>query len=243
MLPQCYSGNFDCCQCNTHESSMANNNFPIINEQGILATRHASIVAVTCLFLYPLCSLRSLAALSPVSIVGIVSVLLTCVFMAIRAVDGTYGPSGVYSQTMAKSLQPSFAKIGTKVMSPSILVLTSMAATAYLVHFLAPEFYNDLRDKNLKSFRLLSTIGFGVTSVVSVLFMCLGFLSFGGNASGMILNNFSTADFGASICRLLMAISLIGSYPFLFSAIRSNYVKMTTQGKAMQLHDLQQRYS
>jgi hypothetical protein len=56
--------------------------------------------------------------------------------------------------------------------------------------------------------------------------MTFGFLTFGGNAMGVILNNFSTFDKGATVCRLLTAISVIGGYPFLISACRGEILEL-----------------
>ena len=201
--------------------------------KGVLAMRQTSILVVTLLALYPLCLLKSLAALAPVSIIGVISVLLTAVFMSIRALDGTYAAGGTFLSSLSASLQPSFGKRGLNVISPSILVLTSMGATAYLAHFTAPDFYLNLKNNTMKRFKVLTTLGFGVTAAVSILMMCAGFLTFGGNSSGMILNNYSAMDFGATICRLLMSISLIGSYPFVFGAMKSNFIEMTQKGTLM----------
>jgi sodium-coupled neutral amino acid transporter 11 len=58
--------------------------------------------------------------------------------------------------------------------------------------------------------------------------MTFGFLTFGGNSMGVILNNFSTFDTGATVCRLLTAISVIGGYPFLISACRGELLELYT---------------
>jgi amino acid permease len=62
--------------------------------------------------------------------------------------------------------------------------------------------------------------------LINCLVMAFGFLTFGGNSKGLILNNFSTMDLGASICRLLMAICVIGGYPFILSACRSETIEL-----------------
>jgi sodium-coupled neutral amino acid transporter 11 len=183
---------------------------------------------VTLLALYPLCQMKSLAALAPMSIVGVAAVSLTAAFMGIRYFDGTYavataavagGGGGAFLKTLEPALQPSF---GTNplvgVFAPTSLILGSMAATAFLVHFAAPDFYNNLRDNTPKRFATLTGLGFGVTIAITVLVMGLGFLTFGGNSAGMVLNNYSTVDAGAGFCRLLMAVNVIGSYPFVFRA-------------------------
>lgn len=57
--------------------------------------------------------------------------------------------------------------------------------------------------------------------MLNCLVMAFGFLTFGGSSAGMILNNFSTQDPGAFVCRILMAICVIGGYPFLVRAVTS----------------------
>lgn len=73
----------------------------------------------------------------------------------------------------------------------------------------------------LRTFRRISLGGFLSTTIINCLIMTFGFLTFGGNAMGVILNNFSTFDKGATVCRLLTAVSVIGGYPFLIRACRS----------------------
>jgi amino acid permease len=195
--------------------------------QGLLAIRQTSILAVTLAALYPLCLLKSLAALAPMSIVGVLSVLLTALFMSIRALDGTYAAGGKYLLTLNDNLRPSFGTKGLKVFTPSTLVLTSMVSSAFLCHFCAPDFYHNLRVNTLPSFKTLTILGFSATALINTLMMCMGFLTFGGGSSGMVLNNYSPIDIGATLCRLLMCINLIGSYPFVFGAMKSSFISMT----------------
>lgn len=197
--------------------------------KGVLAQRQTSIMAITLAVLYPLCSLKSLSELAPVSIIGVISVLLTAVFMIVRVLDGTYAAGGAFLATLNESLRPSFGAKGVNFLSPSTLVLTSMAATAYLCHFNAPDFYQNLKSNTMPRFKALTILGFGATGLLSILMMCMGFLTFGAGSTGMILNNYSAMDHGATICRLLMCVSLIGSYPFVFGAMKSNFIAMTQQ--------------
>ena len=181
--------------------------------------------------LYPLCSLKSLAALAPVSVFGVLGVLMTIAFMTIRIFLGSYTPNGALFSTLSPALQPSFDVVGVKpLLSLASLVLGSMTATAYLVHFNAPDFYKSLKDNTMERFGLVTTFGFIMTAFISVAMMALGFLTFGGNSCGMILNNYSHKDIGATFCRLLMGISLIGSYPFVFKAVKASLTTFITKG-------------
>lgn len=151
--------------------------------------------------------------------------------MAIRATSGAYSPGGAFFSTIAPALQPSFDAIGMKpLLSPASLVLGSMTATAYLVHFNAPDFYKSLKNNTIPRYAAFTGLGFFFTAAISIAMMALGFLTFGGNSSGMILNNYSIKDTGATFCRLLMAFSLIGSYPFVFKAVKSSLTPFIVKG-------------
>lgn len=202
---------------------------------GIWTTRRFNVAAVALFASYPLSCLKSLAAIAPVSIVGVVGILATCVLMTLRALPG--GPySSVaatslagYLSSLPKDCRPSFGIVGIRS-ARSLLVLSSMAATAFLVHMSGPEFYSTLRSPSLTRFGTLSAVGFGGVTLISSLMMGVGFLTFGGACKGMILNNYSTMDAGATLCRLLMGVSLLGSYAFLGQAMKKAYYQIFRKG-------------
>lgn len=201
---------------------------------GILAKRQTAILGITSAVLYPLCNLSSLAALAPVSIVGVIGMMFTSLFMVFRAIPGgayCAASGGSFLPTLAPGLQPSFGIVGNNAYSSSILILVSMAATSYLAHFSAPDFYDGLKEKSLKKFGVLTSLGFGITALLNVIVMSSGFLTFGGNCKGMILNNYSAKDIGATICRLIVTISLIGSYPIFLRAVKSSFFELAMKGK------------
>ena len=209
---------------------------------GALSTRRTSVAAVSLLGVYPMCRLRSLAALAPASVIGVVGILATCVIMAARALPGgayslpaataaasAAGTAANYLPSLPPGLRPSFGVTGLRGPS-SLLVVSSMAATAFLVHMSSPDFYRSLEDPTPARFAKLSAVGFAVTVAISSLMMCLGFLTFGGASKGMILNNYSTSDAGATLCRLLMGVSLLGSYGFLSNALKNAYYQIFHPG-------------
>ena len=137
---------------------------------GLLSTRRFNVAAISLLGVYPMARLKSLAALAPISISGVVGILVTCIVMALRAM-----PSGAYSAatagratnylgSLAPGLTPSFGVMGLRG-PKSLLVVSSMIATAFLVHMSGPEFYQTLKDKSPTRFATLSTIGFVCTAV------------------------------------------------------------------------------
>ena len=201
---------------------------------GILARRQTSILGITAAVLYPLCNLSSLAALAPVSMIGVIGMVFTSLFMVFRAIPGgayCAATGGSFLSTLAPALQPSFGVIGNNAYSASILILVSMAATAYLAHFSAQDFYDGLKEKTVKKFGVLTSLGFGIAALMNVIIMSAGFLTFGGNCKGMVLNNYSAKDIGATISRMIVTISLIGSYPIFMGAVKSSFYELFMKGK------------
>lgn len=166
------------------------------------------------------------------SVMGVFGIFATCAFMGIRSIPGgPYSlPGGSLLPTVAPAFRPSFGKAGLSL-SPSALILGSMAALSYLAHFSAPDFYKSLgKRKALSRFGLLTVFGFAAVAAINISILAFGFLTFGGNCSDIILNNYSTLDAGASVCRVLMALSVIGSYPFMLVAMKSAIFQVTQKG-------------
>lgn len=193
---------------------------------GLLVKRQTAILGISGAVLYPLCNLKSLAALAPISIVGVMGMMFTALFMVFRSLPGgayCTASGGSLLSTLGPALQPSFGVIGNNAYSSSILILVSMAACSYLAHFSAQDFCDGLKEKSMKNFGILTALGFGITSLLNIVVMASGFCTFGGNCQGMILNNYSGKDIGATICRMIVTISLVGSYPIFVRAIKSSF--------------------
>ena len=228
-------------------------------KSGTLATsRSLWIVLLTTFVLRPLCNLKSLASLAPISIVGVVGVIATACFLGWRCPNinaaspynaaSSIGTGGLLS-TLSRDQVPSFGTYSTGLFSPSSLILMGMAATAFLGHFSVAKFHQSLTSRSgdvsvvekssttdtsngpLDDFFKVTLGGFGGVTVINCLIMAFGFLTFGGNSKGVILNNFSTLDPGASLCRLLMAICVIGGYPFVFSTTLSEALELLQRVK------------
>lgn len=219
----------------------------------IFAHRQFWILSVTLSTLVPLSNLKSLTALAPVSVLGTFGTLLTTIFMAIRCpavVAGSPysvapGAVGKFAAAAAPSLAPKFGTF-SNIVSPAALIIASMATTAYLGHFNAPAFYHGFKqtkseetvalvdpgadatnnEKAMKNYGKMTVLGFAGCTLMNIIIMSLGFLTFGGNSGGVILNNYSTADKGAVISRLLMTISVIGGYPFMVGGCKAGFMQI-----------------
>lgn len=54
----------------------------------------------------------------------------------------------------------------------------------------------------------------------------LGFLTFGGNCAGLILNNYSTKDSLMGLSRIAVALSIVFSYPLAFQGCRDGVLDL-----------------
>ena len=83
----------------------------------------------------PICERRALHVLRTTG------TLFTAVFVWIRLLDGSYAAGGAYQGLIAESARPHFAAASAArpLLNPSIFVLVSMLATAFLAHYNAPK--------------------------------------------------------------------------------------------------------
>jgi len=196
----------------------------------VLVNRTVMMLLVTVSVLYPLCSMKSLAPLAKFSVLGVLSNVYICFFVALRAIDGSYRRGGAFFR--AAPAVPKFsAHAGSAlstVMHPEVTVFFSILATAFLAHYNAPLFFEQLAPgpdgSKSKRFALVSMIGFGTAALIYSLVMVGGFVTFGLNSSGLILNNYASADPLAELARAAIALSLITAYPLVFFSLRKQVV-------------------
>ena len=91
----------------------------------------------------------------------------------------------------------------------------------------------DERNMAIKKFGKMTSIAFPLVILLNILVMSSGFLTFGGNCAGVVLNNYATADPGAVVSRFLMTLSVIGGYPFMIRACKSTFVQLYNDFKGM----------
>ena len=195
---------------------------------GYSVTRTNSLFGVTGLVLLPLCLLKNLASLAPFSLLGIIGMAYTTLAMAIRYFGGAYKlPAGKFVADIAKEVQPSFGSTGAAgVLSPNSFILIGMLGTAYMAHFNAPKFFIELKNNTIERYNKVVSASFGISIALFAAITALGFLTFGSNASGLILNNYATSDVLASFTRIAVAISIVFSYPLNFVGLRDGVLDM-----------------
>jgi amino acid permease len=79
------------------------------------------------------------------------------------------------------------------------------------MHYNAARFYTELKDKSLSRFAVAVSSSFGVAAVMYIAIASLGFLTFGANSAGYILNNYSPYDPLATGSRLCVGLAVLVS--------------------------------
>jgi amino acid permease len=191
--------------------------------------------SVTSIVLLPLCLLKNLNSLAPFSLLGSLGMVYTAAAMAIRyfgrAYTVTTGKAALSSlaKDLPAALRPAFGTNGAaSAFSPVTAILLGMLSTAYMAHFNAPKFYTELKNNTVPRYLTVVATAFGCSIGLFGLIATLGFLTFGGNCSGLILNNYSTRDTLMGISRIAVAVSLVFSYPLAFVGARDGILDLFT---------------
>lgn len=116
----------------------------------------------------------------------------------IRLLDKSYLPGGRFYPTLALTTRPLSILQGSPRLDKKIFILISMLSTSYLAHFNAPKFYKELKDTSIFRFNQVVGGAFGISITIFVAVLCVGFLTFGANTSGFILNNYARFIFGTN---------------------------------------------
>jgi sodium-coupled neutral amino acid transporter 11 len=100
------------------------------------------------------------------------------------------------------------------------LILVSTLSTAYVAHFNAPKFYADFKDATVPRFNKVVSAAFAIVVAIVILIVVPGYATFGSSTAGFILNNYATSDPLATAARVAVGISVVGTYPLVFTSLR-----------------------
>lgn len=178
-------------------------------------TPSESLYIITVFCLLPLCLLKNLNVLAPFSVLGTFGILMTAAVMWIRCLDGSYREGGQFHE----GVPPDFS--GTRNGSVTkILPFLCMVFEAFVMHYNAPRFFTELKRNTIPRFGVAVGCSFGLSAVIYVAIATAGFLTFGGSCDSYILNNYSSQDPLASICRIAIAVSTLLTFPIVFIGFR-----------------------
>jgi amino acid permease len=199
---------------------------------GIRWSRGKVLIVITVVLLWPLCLLKNLKVLAPFSVLGIAAMVATIIAMAVRFFDGTYsleqeGTNRSFLPDLPEKVRPSFGTVGMSgTFRPEVFNLLCMLATAYVAHYNSPRFYIELENNTIPRFNIVVVISYIASAMIYVVIAAVGFLTFGENSSGYILNNYSTNDMLATFSRISVAVSISLTYPIVFVGVRDGILDM-----------------
>lgn len=204
---------------------MADSFTAILSSAGLPVARNVALGALSALVLLPLCCLRDLSALAYTSLLGLAGICYTTAFIVLRFFDGSYAAGGRYfvgAGAGASAVVPG----GPWAVTPSTLVLVCALSTAISAHYNAPRYWSQLRSRSVGRFNRVVSVSFGIAVVLCVTAMSAGFLTFGAQTRGNVLNNYSTSDPLATIARLSVACSVVCTYPLAFTGLRDGVMSL-----------------
>lgn len=186
------------------------------------------LVVITLFVLLPMCLSQRLASLSIFSAIGTVGTIVTITTMILRFFDGSYNEGGQFYEDLSLKQRPSFGtdKGATAFFSFKSLTLVSILSTGYIAHYNAPKYYYELKDHTTGRFNVVVTFGFLFAAVTYTVVSATGFLTFGENSMGFVLDNYSYRDPLATVARFGVAVSVIFAYPLLFHGGRDGLISL-----------------
>ena len=165
----------------------------------LLCSSNAWIILLSVFVLLPLSLLRDLSSLAIGSVVGTAGTVYTSLFVFLRYFDKSYQAGGKFFTAIPEAMRPVFSAptAARPLINPAMFVLVSMLASAFLAHYNAPKFYNELAapedgSSKLPRFNLVVGAAFAAAAALMGSVMAGGFLTFGSAANGLILNNYAT---------------------------------------------------
>jgi len=180
-------------------------------------SRTQAILSATAV-LTPLCLLPDLSALAPAAYAGVAAVFYSAWFIIKRFLDGSCALGGALASSLP--VPPELGQVSSGRVSLGTCVLFNMLSTAFMAHTNGVRFYNELEGRTPAKFSKCVTTGFMLSAAFYGLVMLAGYKTFGAASQGLILNNYATSDNLAKLGRAATGVSILGSYPLLFTSLR-----------------------
>jgi len=189
----------------------------LLDGTALALSRTMAILCATCV-ITPLCLLPDLSALAPMAYAGVAAVTYSAVFIIKRFLDGSCAAGGALGSALP--VPPQLEQLSVGRLSLGTCVLFNMLSTAFTAHTNAVRFYNELENRSVENFKGVVAKAFLASAAFYAVVMLAGYKTFGAASQGLILNNYATSDTLATIARAATGISILGSYPLLFTSLR-----------------------
>jgi amino acid permease len=123
---------------------------------------------------------------------------------------------------------PTFTKSTLWNIDINSLVLTSNLGLAFIAHYNAPSYWKSLKGNNAtsKTFTTISNYSYIILSIIYVVTMICGYITFGDISMGNILLNYSSNDILALFGRIATGLSIIFGFPLISNGCREGFKNM-----------------
>lgn len=189
----------------------------------VLSKRYIMVPVICVLFIFPLCMMRSgclfLFSLLAVDSLKYVSVLSVLAVVLVVVVITQQFISYHHINETVRIIQ----------WSSGIIRVIPVVCVSYNCHYNAPRYYKEL--KNRSPARMWG-VTVGSTCIVFLLYLLAsvcGYLQFGANTKGDILNNYSSDSIIPAVARIFLLVAIICTFPIAFFAVRNNLYTLFCQ--------------
>jgi len=176
-----------------------------LGSPGLLYNREFVIAMSSLLFLLPLAFLKNLNPLKFTSMIGVACILYACGLIIQNAFA-----HGEAAESVKKF-----------EFTPDLFRTVPIFTVSFAAHYNAPKFFEEL-GADLGKYNKVVAYESIIVLVVYMATGLAGYLDFGADVKGDILNNFSDHYQPALWGRLALAFSIIFTYPFAFHSFRVN---------------------
>ena len=124
----------------------------VVFQEGLLSKRWFILSVLTATLILPLCLLQDLSALQFSSVIGVVGILYTSIFHVYRLIKGTYSIGSPMLAYLSSKQLPHWPnpKFTLWRLNSGSLVLMNMLCVAFLVHYNAISYRQELEDSTPK---------------------------------------------------------------------------------------------
>lgn len=189
-----------------------------------------ALVAVGCVL--PLSCLRRVESLAWTSSLSIVCDLVLITIVAIRAGAAASDPNLYPPNGITASTEPApFSLVGNRVFAG-----IGVMSFAFVCHHSSFIVFQSLRNPTAKRWATVTHLSLGMAVVLSMIMSLTGYLNFFSSTDPDILNNFSKDDMTAAVSRLLLAFTMIFTYPMEHFVVRHTLIATLTRGRTDNAH-------
>lgn len=166
----------------------------------VLASRPFVVSAFGFVFILPLCLLRDMASLSISSMISIVAIGVIVLIVAVRA-------PAVSEVTASDDPQ------GLNFLSSNMFAGLGAISFAYTCHHSAFIVQQSLHNPTTARWKKVSNYSVAVALAASLMLSISGYAAFYSDTKGDVLNNFTAGDSSVNFARILLAFTMVFTFP------------------------------